>query len=336
MIGVDLAKQVFQLHGSRSDGSVAFRRKVRREQLLSVLKSYPRCLVVMEACGGAHYWGREIQALGHTVKLVPPAYVKPFVKRQKTDAADAEAICEAASRPTMRFVAVKSAEKQACGLAIKVRDGLVRQRTQTINMLRGHLTEYGLVVPQGTAHVGRLEALLAEAERSLPAEVPIICRMLLKRIADLDGDIAALESRIRQQAREDETARRLMTIPGIGPITAVSLAALAPPIEQFRRGRDFAAWIGLTPRELSSGGKQRLGPISRMGQRDLRRLLIIGATAVVHHVIRKRSAPAGSWLARMLERKPPMLVAVALANKMARIAWALMARGGTYGEPAAA
>lgn len=335
MIGVDLAKQVFQLHGAHADGSVAFRRKVRRGQLLSVLGSYPPCLVVMEACGGAHYWGREIMALGHAVKLVPPAYVKPYVKRQKTDAADAEAICEAAARPTMRFVAVKSAEKQAAGLAIKVRDQLVRQRTQTINALRGHLTEYGLVVPQGPAHLGRLAAALEEAEGSLPAEVPVICRMLLKRIAELDGDIAELERRVREQARTQDTARRLMTVPGIGEITAVSLTALAPPIERFAKGRDFAAWLGLTPREESSGGKQRLGPISRMGQRDLRRLLIIGATAVVRHA-RRRGAPAGSWLARMLERKPPMLVAVALANKMARIAWALMARGGTYRAPAAA
>lgn len=289
----------------------------------------------MEACGGAHYWGREIEALGHEVKLVPPAYVKPYVKRQKTDQADAEAICEAASRPTMRFVAVKSAEKQAGGLAIKVRDGLVRQRTQTINMLRGHLTEYGLVVPQGPAHLGRLAALLEAAEGSLPAAVPRICRRLLERISALDADIAELERDIREQARTHDTARRLMSIPGVGPITAVALEALAPPMEQFSKARHFAAWLGLTPREESSGGKQRLGPISRMGQRDLRRLLIIGATAVVRHA-RRKGAPAGSWLARMLERKPPMLVAVALANKMARIAWALLARGGTYQPPAQA
>jgi len=335
MIGVDLAKQVFQLHGAHADGSVAFRRKVRRGQLLSVLGSYPACLVVMEACGGAHHWGREIMALGHSVKLVPPAYVKPFVKRQKTDAADAAAICEAASRPTMRFVGVKSAEKQAGALVLKVRDQLVRQRTQTINALRGHLTEYGLVVPQGPAHLGRLTALLDEAEASLPPAVPRVCRTLLRRISDLDDDISELERDIRERARQDGTAKRLMSIPGIGPITAVAIEALAPPVEQFRKGRDFAGWIGLTPREESSGGKQRLGPISRMGQRDLRRLLIIGATSVVRHA-RRKGAPAGSWLARMLERKPPMLVAVALANKMARIAWALMARGGTYQAPAAA
>lgn len=335
MIGVDLAKQVFQLHGMRQDGSAAFRRKVRRGQLLSVLGSYPRCVVVMEACGGAHHWGREIGKLGHEVRLVPPAYVKPFVKRQKTDAADAEAICEAASRPSMRFVAVKGAEAQAGALVLKVRDQLVRQRTQTINALRGHLTEFGLVVPQGPAHLGRLAALLDEAGATLPEAVPRLCRMLLRRVSELDADIAELEREIRQRARSHDTARRLTSIPGIGPVTAVAIEALAPPPERFRKGRDFAAWVGLTPREQSSGGKQRLGPTSRMGQRDLRRLLITGATSVVRHA-RRKGAPAGSWLARMLERKPPMLVAVALANKMARVAWALMARGGTYQAPAAA
>lgn len=335
IIGVDLAKSALQLHGARADGSVAFRRKLRRAQLLPFLTEQPRCVVAMEACASAHHWGREIERLGHEARLIPPAYVKPFVKRQKNDAADAEAIAEAASRPTMRFVAVKSAEKQAAGLTFKTRDLLVRQRTQAIAVLRGHLAEYGVVAPQGPAHLPRLEAALMEVGGELPPAVVELGTELLSHIEALDERIDELSARIRAEARRDETARRLMTIPGIGPVRAVPLAALAPPIESFSKGRDFAAWMGLTPRQSSSGGKTRPGRTSKMGQRDLRRLLIIGAMAVVRWRAR-HGAPAGSWLARMLATKPKMLVAVALANKIARVAWALMRSGGVYRASAAA
>src|SRR6266446_747852 len=331
IIGVDLVKHVFQVHGACADGSVAFRKKISRVKLLPFLSSQPRCVVAMEACAGAHGWAREIQAQGHEVRLIAPAYVKPFVKRQKNNMADAEVITEAAARPTMRFVAVK----QASGTVFKTRDLLFRQRTQTINALRGHLTEHGIIAPQGIFHLGRLAAEVENVNSHLPVIVTELCTLLLRHIATLDEQIASLDRRIRDRAREDETARRLMSIPGVGPVCATALEALAPPPETFARGRDFAAWLGLTPRQNSSGGKVRPGRISRMGQRDLRRLLIIGATAVVRWAAR-RGAPAGSWLARMMARKPRMLVAIALANRIARVAWALMTKGGVYQSLAAA
>ena len=329
IIGVDLAKHVFQVHGSFADGSVAFRRKLTRSKILPFFASQPKCVVAMEACAGAHHWARAIGELGHKVRLIAPVYVKPFVKRQKNDAADAEAIAEAASRPTMRFVAVKSAERQSGAMVLKTRDLLVRQRTQAINALRGHLAEYGIIAPQGIAHVARLAAAVEDSNSSVLPVVIELSRMLLRHIAALEEQITALNVRIREQARADEATRRLMTIPGVGPVCAVALAALAPPAESFTKGRDFAAWVGLTPRQSSSGGKARLGKTSKMGQRDLRRLLIIGAMAVVRWAARHGAAP-GSWLARMLARKPRMLVAVALANKIARVAWALMSSGGVY------
>ena len=335
IIGLDLAKSVFQAHGAAADGSVVFRRKLSRGQLLRFLDEQPRCVVAMEACASAHHWGREIEKLGHEVRLIAPAYVKPFVKRQKNDAADAEAIAEAASRPTMRFVAVKSAEKQAAGLTFKARDLLVRQRTQAICALRGHLAEYGLIAPQGAANLTRLKVALEEAGPGLPAAVVEIGTELLAHVDALEERIDGLGARLRADARRDETTRRLMTIPGVGPVCAVALAALAPPTESFSKGRDFAAWIGLVPRQNSTGGKARLGRTSKMGQRDLRRLLIIGATSVVRWRAR-HGAPAGSWLARMLATKPKMLVAVALANKMARVAWALMRGDAVYEAPATA
>jgi transposase len=267
-------------------------------------------------------------AHGHDVRLVPPVYVKPFLKRQKNDAADAEAIVEAALRPTMRFVAVKTVEKQACAMAFKTRDLLVRQRTQTINALRGHLTEYGVVVPIGLQNLPRLHAAVHD-EEIVPAEVRDFCGELLAHIADLSRRIIVLDKQLRTQARADELATRLMTIPGIGPICATAIEALAPPAPTFRKGRDFAAWVGLVPSQNSSGGKERLGRISKMGQRDLRRLLVIGASSVVRWA-RTRGAAEGGWLSRMLARKPLQVVIVALANRMARIAWALIANGGSY------
>lgn len=335
IIGIDLAKNVFQLHGARPDGSVAFRKKLSRSKLLSFLSSLSPCCVAMEACAGAHHWGRTIQALGHEVRLIAPSYVKPFVKRQKNDAADAEAIAEAAGRPTMRFVAVKSIDQQASSMAFKTRDLLVRQRTQTINALRGHLTEYGVIVPQGPQHVGRLIEEVRKADSNLHGIVVDLCEALIRHLDALHEQIAELDQQLRERVRASEAARRLTTIPGIGPICAAAIMALAPAPETFAKGRDFAAWLGLTPRQHSTGGKARLGAVSRMGQRDLRRLLIIGAMSVIRWAAR-RGAPAGSWLARMLAKKPRLLVATALANKMARIAWALLARGEVYRVPATA
>lgn len=333
IIGLDLAKNVFQAHGAGGDGAVIFRRKLSRAQLLKFMSEQPACIVAMEACAGAHHWGRAIGDLGHEVRLIPPAYVKPFVKRQKNDMADAEAIAEAASRPTMRFVAVKSEEQQAAAMVYRTRDLLVRQRTQTINALRAHLAEQGIVTPTGPAHVGRLTAIIEGDNSTLPSTVRDLARLLLAQIASLSEKVSDLEAELRRRARVDDTARRLATIPGVGPITAAAITTFAPPMETFSKGRDFAAWVGLTPRQHSSGGKERLGRTSKMGQRDIRRLLTIGAVAVVRWAARK-GAPEGSWLARMLERKPKMLVAVALANRMARTAWALMRKGEDYRDPA--
>ena len=324
IIGIDLAKRSFQLHGARADGSVAFRRKLSRNKVLDFVGSQPRCVVAMEACASSHHWGREIGKLGHAVKLVPPIYVKPFVKRQKNDAADAEAICEAASRPTMRFVAVKTQEQQARGMRFRTRELLVRQRTQTINALRGHLAEYGVVAPRGPAYVGRLAEAIEDADSGLPDLVRELGALLLDQVADLDEKTAGLEHELRERAREDEQAVRLMSIPGIGPLTAMAIQAFAPPMESFRRGRDFSAWLGLVPRQHSTGGKPKLGKISKMGQRDLRRLLVVGAMATIGWAVRRGTKDP--WLARMLARKPRMLVAVALANRTARIAWALMTK----------
>ena len=333
-VGLDLAKYIFQLHGADSAGAVVFRKKLRRGQVLAFLATLPPCTVAMEACGSAHYWGREITKLGHTVRLIAPAYVKPFVKRQKNDMADAEAICEAAQRPTMRFVAVKSEQAQAAAVVFRTRDLLVRQRTQAINALRGHLAEFGIIAAKGPLHVPKLIALMDDPTSDLPHAARVILGILVQELQALNERIAVLDREIARQAKESAVARRLMTIPGIGAVTAAALTALTPSAHTFRRGRDFAAWLGLTPVQRSSGGKERLGRTSKMGERSLRRLLIIGASAVARWAARK-GVPAGSWLGRMLARKPPMLVRVALANKMARIVWALMAKSGTYQAPAA-
>ena len=334
-LGLDLAKTVFQVHGADGSGHAIIRKKLRRDQVLSFFSQVPPCVVAMEACGGAHFWGREIGKLGHEVRLIPPAYVKPFVKRQKNDAADAEAICEAAQRPSMRFVPVKSEATQGAAMVFRVRELLVRQRTQAINALRGHLAEFGAVVPQGAANAARLVALVEDRGSGLPDDARGTLQVLVGTLAQLDAQIGKLDKEIARRAKESDVARRLMTVPGIGPLIGTVIAVLAPPPETFRRGRDFAAWLGLVPRQHSTGGKQRLGATTKMGERSLRRLLIIGANSVVikRHV--HKEAQPGTWLGGLLSRKPPMLVRVALANKMARIVWALMARGGVYRSPVA-
>jgi transposase len=268
------------------------------------------------------------------VRLIPPIYVKPFVKRQKNDAADAEAIAEAASRLTMRFVAVKTEDQQARSMIFRTRDLLVRQRTQLINALRGHLAEHGVVAPQGTAHVKRLADVIGNETVALPATVRLIGRLYLEQIDILSGRIDELGKKLRAEAGQATATQRLQTMPGVGPITAVAIESFAPPMETFRRGRDFAASVGLVPRQNSTGGKRRLGRTAKMGQRDIRRLLIVGAMAVVNSAAR-RGAPKGSWLERMLAKKPKMLVAIAFANKMARGVWAMMTKQEDYRNPVA-
>lgn len=334
-IGLDIAKQVFHAHGADAKGAMVFSRRVTRAKLIQFFASQPRCVVAMEACAGAHHWGRELQRLGHQVRLIPPAYVKPFVKRQKNDAADAEAICEAAQRPTMRFVPVKSEQQQASAAVFRARDLFVRQRTQLINALRGLLAEHGWVAPKGLFHASAMMAKIEDPSCPLPHSARDVFLLMIASVKALDERIRELDREITTRAREDEDARRLMTIPGIGPITATALLALAPPPESFRKGRDFAAWLGLTPLQRSTGGKQKLGAISKMGDRTLRRLLIIGSSAVILHAAR-RGAPQGSWLERMMARKPRMLVTVALANKTARIVWAVLAKREVYRTPVAA
>ncbi|MBC7990200.1 MAG: IS110 family transposase [Luteimonas sp.] len=333
-IGLDIAKHVFHAHGADGAGRAMFSRRLTRAKLLAFFAAQPRCLVALEACGGAHHWARELQAMGHEVRLIPPAYVKPFVKRHKNDAVDAEAICEAAQRPSMRFVAVKTEAQQAAALVFRTRDLAVKQRTQIANAIRGHLTEYGWVAPKGAASLALLADLLDDGEigQALPEAARPMFAMMVDMLAQLDERIGVLDKEITRRAREDEVARRLMTIPGIGPITATAIAAIAPPAETFDKGRDFAAWLGLVPKQMSTGGKQKLGAISRMGERTLRRLLIIGASAVVLQES-KRGAPAGSWLEGMLARKPRMLVTVALANKMAHTVWALLVKQEDYRAP---
>lgn len=329
IIGIDIAKRVFQLHGASVEGSVLFRKKIDRAQLLDFLSRQSNCIVAMEACATSHYWGREIAKLGHTTLLIPPVYVKPFVKRQKNDATDAEAISEAASRPNMRFVAVKTVDQQSDAMIFRTRELIVTQRTQLINALRGHLAEHGIIAASGIVHLGKLIDALEQEQ--LPEMVQTIGRMYVDQIELCFQKLSKLNAMIRSCAAESQETALLQTMPGIGPVSAMAIKAFAPPMEDFKSGRDFAAWLGLVPRQHSSGGKERLGRTSKMGQRDIRRLLIIGAMSVVQWA--KRKGISGLWLKRMLDRKPLMLVAIALANKMARMVWAMITKNEAYREP---
>lgn len=335
IIGIDLAKRVFQLHGARNDGSVMFRKRLSRGQLLALVAQHPSCVIAMEACATAHGWGREFQKLGHEVRLVPPNYVKPFVKRQKNDSADAEAIVEAALRPTMRFVAVKTEDQQARAMLFRTRQMFVGQRTQMINALRGHLAEHGLVAARGPAHLKRLADAIAEDDATLPDEVRELGQMYLEQIDGLTARIAELDGKMKRSAKEADLARRAQTMPGVGPVTALAIETFAPVLATFRRGRDFAAWLGLVPKQHSTGGKARLGKTSKMGQRDIRTLLVSGAMSVLQ-AVERFDTPNNGWLRRLLTRKPRMVAAIALANKMARGLWAMLTKQEDYRNPVAA
>jgi transposase len=328
-IGLDLAKHVFQVHGVDDQGRTVVCKPLRRGAVANFFAKLAPCTVGIEACASAHYWGREIAALGHTVKLMPPAYVKPYVKRGKNDAADAEAICEAVMRPTMRFVPVKSAAQQANAMIYKVRELLVRQRTQLTNALRSHLAEMGIVAAKGAGRLADLIAVVCDPnDTRLPPAARQALQELARQIEALDARIDPLEREIVAQVRASEAGRRLVSIPGVGPITAGALLAMVPDPAGFRSSRHFATWLGFAPRQKSSGGKQRLGSISKQGNRYLRSLLILGAANVLR--FRRKSAPLSPWLAALRGRRPFKVVAVALAHKMARIVWALMVKGGSY------
>jgi transposase len=334
-IGLDIAKTVFQVHGVDASGAPVVRKQLRRAEVLTFFGRLPRCLVGLEACGSAHHWARRIGELGHEVRLLAPVDVKPYVKRgRKNDAADAAAICEAVSRPHMRFVPVKSADAQAVLVLHRARALLVGQRTALICAVRSHLAEFGLVAGRGKAGFARLRETLAEMDEAVPPPALSGLRLIAAQIDDADARIAELDKEIVARHRADEASRRLATIPGIGPITASAIAAAVPDAKAFKSGRQFAAWLGLVPGQSSTGGRERLGRITKTGDRYIRRLLVVGATGLIRY--RRRTIPGGSdWVAGLLARKPARLVTVALANKMARIAWAILRHGGVYRHAAA-
>lgn len=332
-IGLDLAKSVFQVHGIDAAGRVVVRKALRRSQVLPFFTKLPPCLVGLEACGTSHHWARDLTRLGHEVRLMPPAYVKPYVKRGKTDANDAEAICEAVTRPTMRFVPVKSPEQQAALALHRTRDLLVKQRTQLVNMIRGLLAEYGIEMARGLHHALELAKRLVDGRApDVPELAQRVVVGLAHQIGALQAQLATLEKELLAWHRSNELSQRLATIPGVGIISATALAASVTEPERFRSGRQFAASLGLTPLPSSSGGKERMGRISRMGDRYLRRLLVVGMTSLIR---RARTAPASvdPRIPAMLQRRPARVVTVAAANRTARVAWAIMTKGGTYRKP---
>jgi len=330
-IGMDTSKSVFQLHGVDATEHPVLRKKFRRSQVLGFFAQLEPAKVGIEACGAAHYWARELGALGHEVVLLPPQYVKPYVKRGKNDAADAEAICEAMGRPTMRFVPAKSAEQQAAQMLIGLREGLVRRRTQLSNAIRGHAAEFGLTAAKGLSKIEPLLVRIAQDER-LPALAKDLFRTLAEEYGRLDAQLQKIEAKLMAWHRHNEMSRRLAQVPSIGPVIATVMAIKAGDPKAFRSGRDFAAWIGLTPKDHSTGGKMRQGVITRAGDEMLRSVLVVGAMALIQQVKRGRGHPS-PWLIELLKRKKPKLAAVALANKTARIAWKLMVSGEHYTPP---
>ena len=323
-IGFDLAKTVFQVHGADGEGRVVLRRKLRRGKVLALFAGLPTCLVGMEACASAHYWARELQALGHEVRLIPPQYVRPFVKTNKNDAADAEAICEAVTRPTMRFAAAKSSEQQSVLMLHRARELLVRQRTMVINALRGHCAELGLIVAQGPSKVEELVAIIEDPDDGrLPPLAREALGMLVEQLRSAQARIKVLEATLLAWHRSNQASRRLATIPGVGVITATALVATIGDGAQFRSGRQLSAWLGLVPRQHSSGGKDRLGRISKRGDGYIRRLLVHGARTVLRWR-RVKPGPRPGWTDQLLARRPTNVVLVAMANKTARVAWALL------------
>ncbi|QHI97589.1 IS110 family transposase [Xylophilus rhododendri] len=328
-VGIDLAKNVFQVHAVNEAGRKVWNKQIRREQMAEFFAQLPPCLIGMEACGSAHHWARKLTSLGHTVKLMAPQFVKPYVKTNKNDAADAEAICEAVARPNMRFVPIKDIEQQSLLALHRVRQGFVKARTAQGNQIRGLMAEFGLIMPKGIRHVAQyLPELLEDASNELTGQFRQLMERLLQNLKELTRQIDETEALIRLWHRQSPACRQLETIPGIGPITATALVASIADAKSFASGRQLAAWLGLVPRQHSSGGKQTLLGISKRGDAYLRTLLIHGARAVICR--RQKSAEQTDWLKGLLERKKPNVAAVALANKNARIVWALLTTGRTY------
>lgn len=328
-IGLDLAKSWFQVHGVDANGQVLVRRKLKRGEVLPYFQSVAPCLVGMEACATAHHWSRELSAFGHTVKLMPPAYVKAYVKRNKNDAADAEAICEAVTRPTMRFVPVKDAEQQSVLLLHRVRSLLVRQRTMLVNALRAHMAEFGIIAPQGLRNIEVLTKIIAHEQERLPELARPILQLLVDQLTDTIDRAKDIEVQLARWHKQSPVSQLLATVPGVGIMGASAVAATVIDPKLFHSGREFAAWLGMTPRQNSSGGKERLGRTSKRGDKYIRSLLIAGAVAVLRHA-RNKATRDGEWVRNLLARKPTKVAAVALANKTARILWAVMMRGDGY------
>ena len=334
-IGLDIAKSVFQVHGVNAAGQVVIRRQLKRRHVLAFFQKLPPCLIGIEACASSHHWSRELQALGHTVRLMPPAYVKPYVKRQKNDATDAEAICEAVARANMRFVETKTPEQQSCLMLHRTRHLFIRQQTAVINAIRAHLAEFGIVAPVGRNGVAELLGVVADPSEKRVPEVARACLAALgAQLRVLKAQILEFDRMITAWHRSSETSRRLDDCPGVGPTLATALVATVADPKAFRSGRNFSAWIGLVPKQHSSGGKDRLGSISKQGDRYLRSLFVAGALAVIRYA-KIHGTKHRPWLTALLARRPTKVAAIALANKIARMVWAMMAKGERYKEPVA-
>jgi transposase len=334
-IGLDVAKSVFQVHGVDAAGQVIIRRQLKRRYVLAFFEKLPPCLVGIEACASSHHWSRELKALGHTVRLMPPAYVKPYVKRQKNDATDAEAICEAVTRANMRFVPTKTPEQQSCLMLHRTRHLFIRQQTSVINAIRAHLAEFGIVAPVGRKGVEELLDVVADpSDKRVPAIARVCLAALGAQLRRLKEQILEFDRIIMTWHRSNEASRRLDAIPGVGPMLATALVGSVADPKAFRSGRNFSAWIGLVPKQHSSGGKERLGSISKQGDRYLRGLFVAGALAVIRYA-KIHGATHRPWLTALLARRPAKVAAIALANKIARMVWAMMARGERYKEPVA-